>query len=292
MSSVNVRTQALISAQDMGRINDLLGESLNRLSSGSRLVEASDDPAAIGSINKFEAQNKRAQAAAVNVQNAASFVQSATGFMDSMAKIMTRMSELSQFAKDGLKSGGDVALYQAEFKELQDQMRETIGGTTAEIGGTSDLSDPLGTYNGVVLFGSNPSGISIVSGSHAGENIIIPETNLRTGSMLDLIKQDSSGNYTFTLATPGSTETITSALSEMADQRSVLSGVGSRLDLAANSLAVESENITAAVSRIKDVDVASESTRLSKMHVLLESSTAMLSQANQSPQSVLKLLKS
>jgi flagellin len=292
MSTVNVRIQTLIDAQDLSRVSDRLGESLNRLSSGTRFVSPANDPAGIGNIGKYEAQLKRAQAAAVNVQNAASFTQSSMGFMDSMAKVISRMSELSQFAGDGLKSAGDIALYQAEFKELQDQLRQTIGGTTAEIGGTVDVNEPLGTYNGVVLFGPNAAGISIASGSHAGENINIPGTNLRTGSLLSLFQQDASGNYGLSVTTPGATQVITTALNELANQRSVLSGVGSRLELAADSLEVESQNITSAVSRIKDVDVASESTRLSKMHVLFESGMAMLSQANQSPKSVLKLLQS
>jgi len=77
----------------------------------------------------------------------------------------------------------------------------------------------------------------------------------------------------------------------MADKRSILGGVDSRLELAASSLTVESQNITSAVSRIQDVDVAQESTQLTKFNLLLQSGTAMLSQANQSPQAVLKLLQ-
>lgn len=291
MSTVNVRIQAFSEARSLGRVNDLLGQSLSRLSSGTRLTTA-NDPAAISSTGKYEAQNTRAQAASVNVQNAYSFVQSGTSFMDSMSELLTRMSELTQYAADGIKSTEDNALYQTEFSQLQDQLRLTIGGSTSEIGGTTDVTDPLGSFNGVALFGANPDGISVASSSQAGESIIIPETNLRVSPISDLFTQDGTGNYTFAVDSDDATQTITDALSELASQRSVLSGVGSRLEIAANTLSVESENISAALSRIQDVDVATESTRLAKLQILLESGTSMLAQANQSPESVLQLLKS
>ncbi len=289
MSTVNIQT--LSAAQDLGRINELLGRSLNRLSSGLRITDPASDPAGVGSISKLDAQHKRTQAAATNVQNASSYVQSSVGFLASMGGLLNRMSELTQNATDAVKSAGDIALYQTEFKQLQDQLRQTIGGTTAEIGGTVDVSNPLGTYSGLPLYGANPAGLTVASGSHAGDVITIPETNLRTGPMLDLIKQDASGNYTLSVTDAGGTQKITDAIGVIADKHSILGGVDSRLELAANSLTVESQNISSAVSRIEDVDVAQESTQLTKFNLLLQSGAAMLSQANQSPQAVLQLLR-
>ncbi|MFT3783250.1 MAG: flagellin [Nibricoccus sp.] len=291
MSTVNVRTQTLANARELGHINDLLGRSLGRLSSGNRLSGSSADPAAVGSVGKLDAQHKRTQAAAINVQNAASFVQSSVGFIASMSGVLSRMSELTQYSQDGMKSAGDIALYQAEFQGLQDQLRQTIGGTVAEIGGTADVSKPLGSFNDIALYGSNPTGMSIASSSHAGDVIVVPETNLRDGAMLKLFQQDASGNYTLSVTSSGAAQLISDAIADLGDERSVLSGVGSRLEYTASTLAVESQNIASAMSRIQDVDVATESTRLSKLNILLESSTAMLSQANQVPKSVLKLLE-
>ena len=211
--------------------------------------------------------------------------------MASMNGILSRMSELTQFASDGMKNPEDIGLYQAEFKELQDQLRQTIGGTTAEIGGTTDITKPLGSFNNIPLYGPNPTGLSIASGSHAGDVINIPETNLRNGAMLQLLQQDASGNYSLSVTSTGGTQKITDAMSDLANERSVLGGVDSRLELAAGSLTVENQNLYSAVSRIQDTDVATESTRLSKLNILLQSGTAILSQANQSPKSVLQLLK-
>ncbi len=289
MSTINVQTLAL--AQNYGHISDLIGRSFNRLSSGLRLTEPSSDPTGAGAVGKLDAQHKRAQAAAINVQNATSYVQSSVSIIASMASLISRMSELSQFAADGTKSADDIALYQTEFLGLQEQLRSTIGGTTAEIGGTTDILKPLGSFNGLPLFRANPTGTSIASGSHAGDTVVMPENNLRDGAMLELIKQDAAGNYTLSITTAGATQTITDAISDLADERSVLAGVGSRLEFAAGSLAVENQNLTAVISRIQDVDVASESTHLTKFNLLLESGAAMLSQANQSPRSVLQLLQ-
>jgi flagellin len=288
MSILNINNQTLLDARNLGRVNDRLGVALDQLSSGT--IDISSSPAAIASVNKLEALSKRAQAATTNVQNAASFVQSSDSYLASMGKLLERMSELTQDAKDTTKSTGDTSLYQAEFKELQDQLRQTIGGTTAQIGGTSDITNPLGTFNGIALFGSS-AGISVASGTSAAETIDIPQTNLRTGAILNLFRQDASGNYALSVTDPAATQTITDAMGNIADGRSTLGGVSGRLDLASNSLAVESQNISAAVSNIQDVDVAAESTRLTKLNILLASGTAMLSQANQSPQSVLQLLK-
>jgi flagellin len=291
MSAINVLVQTLNDARNLGRTSEMLGRSLSRLSSGTRIVRPSDDPTAVGSLGKLTAQHKRVQAATINVQNAVSFVQSADGFIKSLGQVLSRMSELSQYAADGLKSADDVALYQTEFKQLQDQLRQTVGGTTAEIGGLVDVDPPLGSFNGIVIFGPNPNGISIASGSHSGATINIPETNLRNGDFLTLFQQDAGGAYTLQITDPDATSKITAGMNDLADERSVIGAVGSRLDFAARALVVEDENIVAAVSRIGDVDVAAESTRLTRFNILLESGTAMLSQANQTPKSVLQLLR-
>lgn len=291
MSTVNVNMQTLIAARDLGQVNELLGRSLGRLSSGTRISTPADDPVGVGSVAKLEAQSKRTQAAIANVQNAASYVQSSVGFMASMHGLLSRMSELSQYASDGLKNAEDISLYQAEFKELQDQLRQTIGGTTAQIGGTADITKPLGSFNNLPLYGPNAAGMNIASGSHAGDFINIPETNLRDGAMLQLFQQDASGNYLLSVTSSGGIQKITDAIGDLANENSVLGGVDSRLDLVAGSLAVANQNLYSAVSRIQDTDVASESTRLTKLNILMQGGTAILTQANQSPKSVLQLLK-
>lgn len=292
MSVINTNIQAIAAARSLNQSQEMLGRSLTRLSSGSKIVNPSDDAAGLAVSEKLDAQNKRVQAASTNVQNAISYIQTADGFMSGMTKILSRMSELAILGKDVTKNSTDIALYQQEFSALQDQLRDTIGGTTAEIGGTADITTPLGAFNGISLFGSTTTPLTVTVGQAVGQTMTIKQTDLRQGSLLDLVKQDSSGAYTSSLTDSGITASITSAIQQVATERASLGASQSRLELASTTLSVETENLASAISRIRDVDVASESTSYARYNILVQSGTAMLAQANQSPNSVLKLLQS
>lgn len=297
MSVINTNTQAIAAARNLNRSQELLGRSLNRLSSGSKIVNPSDDAAGLAVSEKLDAQNMRVRAATTNVQNAISYTQSADGFMSGMTKILARMSELALLAKDVTKNPTDVALYQKEFSALQDQLRQTIGGTTTQIGGTADISPPLGQFNGITLFGNDTStdgsgsGLSVTVGQAVGQNMTIPQINLRDGAMGTIIGQDTLGNYTLTLTDTNAIAALTSGIQDVATERASLGASQSRLELASSTLQIEYENLSSAISRIRDVDVAEESTQFARFNILVQSGTAMLAQANQTPQSVLKLLQ-
>jgi flagellin len=119
----------------------------------------------------------------------------------------------------------------------------------------------------------------------------IGESDLRQGAMLDIIGQDASGAYTLGLTDASAIEDITDAIQQVATERASLGASQSRLELASTTLQVEFENLGSAISRIRDVDVAEESTQYAKYNILVQSGTAMLAQANQSPNSVLQLLQ-
>ncbi len=291
MSVINTNNQAVAGARNLNSSQEMLGRSLTRLSSGSKIVNPSDDAAGMAVSAKLDAQSRRITAASTNVQNAVSYVQTADGFMSGMTKILSRLSELAVLAKDVTKNSGDVELYQEEFASLQDQLRATIGGTTAEVGGTSDVSSPLGAFNGQVLFGPKAGGVTVTIGQAVGQEMTIGESNLRSGAMLELIQQDAAGAYTLASDDANAFGKLTAAIHHIASQRSSLGAAQSRLDLAAATLTVESENLSSANSRIRDVDVAEESTRFAKYNILVQSGTSMLAQANQLPNSVLKLLQ-
>jgi flagellin len=203
------------------------------------------------------------------------------------------MSELAILAKDVTKNDTDIDLYSQEFHALQDQLRATIGGTSADIGGAADISTPLGAYNGISLFGSaaTGTGLTVTIGQAVGQEMTIPSSNLRDGDMLAIIGQDSGGLYTLDLTDSGAIGAITDAIQDVATERASLGASQSRLELAATTLQVEFENLSSAISRIRDVDVAEESTQFAKFNILVQSGTAMLAQANQTPKSVLSLLQ-
>ncbi len=291
MSAINTNIQAIAAARNLNASQEMLGRSLARLSSGSKIVNPSDDAAGLAVSEKLDAQNRRVKAATTNVQNAISFVQTADGFMSGMTKILSRMSELAILGKDVTKNATDIALYQQEFSALQDQLRATIGGSSADIGGTADVDTPLGAFNGITLFGDNTAGLPVTIGQAVGQDMTISDTNLRDGAMLDIIDQDGSGAYALSLTDTDVVGKITAAIQDVATERATLGAAQSRLELAATTLQVEYENLSSAISRIRDVDVAEESTQYAKFNILVQSGTAMLAQANQTPKAVLQLLQ-
>lgn len=287
-SSFSVTSYAL--AEGLGRTQEFLGRSISRLGSGNRILRPSDDPAGVGVTSKFESQTRRIGAAATNVQNAISHVQTADGMLAKMGSALTRLSELATRARDPIQSAGDVALYEEEFKALLQQVRDTVGGTTAQIGGTVDVSDPIGVFNGRQLFGTD-GGMDLHVGANADEVVNIAPNNLRVGSVASVITQDASGNFLLSVLDPNAVSALESALDAISAERAKVGAVQSRLEILGQTLTVEGENLGAALSRIRDVDVASETTQMTKLKLLNETGTAMLSQANQSPKSVLRLLE-
>jgi len=292
MSVINTNIQAIAGARSLNQSQEMLGRSLTRLSSGSKIVNPSDDAAGLAVSEKLDAQSRRVKAATTNVQNAISYIQTADGFMSGMTKILSRMSELAILAKDVTKNPSDIALYQEEFAALQDQLRATVGGPTAEIGGAANVDSPLGAFNGITLFGSSVGGgLNVTIGQAVGQEMNIGDTNLRTGGMLAIIQQNGSGVYSLDSTDTDAIQKITDAIQHVATQRASLGAAQSRLELASTTLSVEFENLSSAISRIRDVDVAEESTQFAKFSILVQSGTAMLAQANQTPKTVLQLLQ-
>ncbi|MDP3068774.1 MAG: flagellin [Opitutaceae bacterium] len=291
MSVINTNIQAIAGARNLNHSQEMLGRSLNRLSSGSKIVNPSDDAAGLAVSEKLDAQSRRVRAATTNAQNAISYVQTADGFMSGMTKILSRLSELAILSKDVTKNPSDLDLYQQEFRALQEQLRATIGGTTTEIGGTADIDAPLGAFNSITLFGPNAGGLTVTIGQAVGQEMNIGASDLRNGGMLEIIQQDSSGAYTLSATDSDAIQKITDAIQHVATERATLGAAQSRLELATQTLQVEFENLASAISRIRDVDVAEESTQFAKYNILVQSGTAMLAQANQTPNTVLRLLQ-
>jgi len=283
--TINTNTSATAAARNLTHSQEMLSKSLNRLSSGSKIVEPADDAAGLAVSEKLQAQSRRLDAAATNVQNAMSYIQTADGFMSSMSKVLTRLSELSMMAQDVTKNAGDVALYQEEFQSLQQQLRDTVGGGA--------VTTPLGTFNGITLFGPNAAGLTVTIGEGPGQTMTIAETNLQdpAGALGTLLAQTTPPAFDVTVTSPGVAGMVVNAIQQVATERATLGAAQSRLEVAGTTLQVEGQNLEAAISRIRDVDVAVESTQFAKNNILVQSGTAMLAQANQMPQSVLKLLQ-
>jgi len=289
MSAISSNLQGLQNALALDRNQDLFSRSLTSLSSGTKSNLAAENPVAAGVAGELTSQKQRLSAASTNIQNAVSYTQTGSSILTSVSSLLQRMSQIVTLAQDPTQSSADVANYQTEFQGLQNDLRTTIGGTTAEIGGASGVASPLGSFDGIALFGANPSGYQVALGA-AGESMTIPPTNLQSGATLSLIQQDSSGNYTLNISS-ASTATLTAALQQVAVGQASLGAAQARLNQASTSVLTQSSDMASAVSQITDVDVAATSTQLAKYNVLVQADAAIAAQANSNAQSVLKLLK-
>jgi len=280
---INTNTAAARGARYLGDSSVNLQKSLARLSSGSKIVEPQDDAAGLAVASRMDAQINRTEAARSNIGNAISFKQTQDGYLAKVGKALDRMSELATLAQDQTKTATDLSLYNKEYSTLYSYI-DVIDGQK---------------FNGVELFQATSGGVGIdvlQDDSSAG---------FRTGKIdLESVQVSLSGGgaagstttgYAVAISNStsaaGALEVVKSAISNVAAYRSTLGADLSRLMMTNDHLSVLSENLSASVSRIKDVDVASESAKYAKYNILVQSGTAMLAQANSLPQSALRLLQ-
>jgi flagellin len=265
---INTNLQAQINADNLQATQARLNKSLARLSSGHKITSPSDDAAGLAVATQLQGQLNRTNAANSNVGNAISFLQTQDGYLSSVAKALNRMSELSILALDGTKTDSDRALYNDEYSQLCAYIQQA--------------GDKL--FNGISLFSGGTLDVTIDSeGSAISMNVV----DLKAGAYAGA----TSTAVSSTVAASAALTAIKSAMSQLGSDRAMLGAYQARLNYSADQLTVSKENLMAANSRIMDVDVADESTLYAKENILVQSGTAMLAQANQLPQSVLRLLQ-
>ncbi len=288
---MNLGHESLSLAASLARADARLDTVSARVSSGRRIDRPAVDSAGVGQVARLDAEQTRLRAAEVNVQNGVSRLQATDSQLSVMGKIVTRLSELASLATGPAQVSSDRAQYATEFTQLQTQLRQIVGGSSAEIGG-ADVNDPLGRFNDRDLFGPG-SGESLAIGADAGELLAFPVVNLRQGAVADLIRQDASGGFALSLAAGGSAslgEILRSALSQLGDSRAAVGAGQGRLTLAAGMLATADANREAAIGAIQDADIASETTQLARLKMVSEGHTAMLVQARDVTAKLLPLL--
>lgn len=264
---INTNLAAQTSANNLSASSAALTRSLARLSSGSKIVNPYDDAAGLAVSMRLDAQVQRTDAAKSNVANAMSFTQTQDGYLKRVSKALDRMSELAILSQDVTKTDSDRSLYQNEFTQLASYI------TSA---GTKD-------FNGVSLFSTSALDVTIDSD---GNTFAMGGIDLGSASYTSATGADVST----TTGAASALTAIKTAITELASNRATIGAYQARLNYTQEQLTVSSENLTAASSVIKDVDVAQESTQYARNNILVQSGTAMLAQANQLPQGVLKLL--
>ena len=253
-----------------GRTSRLLAEStqklngaLQRLASGSKIIEPQDDAAGLAVATKFNAAISRNNAVQNNITSALSYSQTQDGFLQKVSKALDRMSELMTLAKDATKSTNDKTNYNTEFTDLKNYISDI---------GTKE-------FNGVSLF--DGSAMAVTKDSD-GNTWNLNATDLNDTDLASVI---ASG-----FVVTGTLATMTTAVENVSTHRAKVGANIQRLQLTNEQIGVLNENLSASVSRITDVDVATESTKFARYNILVQSGTAMLAQANLLPQNALRLL--
>jgi flagellin len=238
---------------------------------------------------KLSASIRRTEATLANVNNSIAFLQTQDGVIKSADKIFNRMSELASLATDVTKTTNDLALYNTELTQLKGQLNLMLGEN----------------FNGISLFSTGAAASAnataydddatlVVVASHDGSQTIgITQADLNQ-VVFNISNTGSSTNMDITSTTgaQAAVTTMQAAIQNLATIRANNGAEQSRLTFAADMLAVNKTNLESANSRIIDVDVADESTKLARYNILQQAGTAMLAQANQSTQSILRLLAS
>jgi flagellin len=294
---INTNQNAVEATSALQRSQSAMNRSMARLSTGNKILNPSDDTAGLSISEKIQAQNSRIEAAQTNIQNAVSLSQTTDGFLESMGEVLNRMNELAVMASDVTKTAEDRDLYGLEFELMKDQLRDTIGvgdnGTDSDPNWNVSGTTPIGSFNGISLFGARADMIVMV-GASGGQSMNVSQVNLREigSGVSDLIWDSSVDGSQSDIDVDSSNvlQALDAAVAQVAQERANIGTEQSRLGVVGTQLQVQQENLMAANSRIRDVDVAVESTCLAKNQILTEASVSMLHKANGLTQAVLRLL--
>jgi flagellin len=267
---IQTNVEAFNAHRNLVTTSNSMAKSMEKLSSGYRINRAADDAAGLAISEKLKSQIGGLDQAQRNAQDAVSLVQTGEGAMQEVTSMLQRVRDLAVQFNNGTLSASDQAAITAEVAQLCAEVSR-IGADTQ--------------FNGISLLTGTTS-ITFQVGSNDGETISVSATQLfGSGSTYKVDSAIFTFSGTVTLAS------IDAAIQNVSDARADFGAIQNRLEHTLNNLNNYEENLTASESNIKDVDMASEMVTFTKLQVLQQAGTSMLAQANQSPQSVLSLLR-
>ena len=301
--------------------------SMGKLSSGLRINFAGDDPAGLAISERLRMQYRNTSAASRNVENKINYLQTADAWMQKIHDMLGRMAELAIMSNDGTKSQVDRDNLQKEFRQMQDEIRRITTGATAAGkfnslylfrggSGVPILTNDL--VEGVRPDGTTERSVYLQVGPDSNMTFKEEPINLTASNFMDVIghyADYSYGSLNMTLlgstihrvtwasvicgahlsislqsVAQGAVDKLNLAIDFISSKRAVLGAEMKRMEQTLDGLRNYEENARATESRIRDVDVALETTQYSKYQILVQIGTAMMAQANAMPQSVLQML--
>ena len=290
---------ASYAARHLEKNDDNLRNSLNKLSSGQRIVRPTDDAGGMAVQLKMKASIARAQTAKHNIQNAISILQTQDGILQTATEVVSRIAELKAMSTDATKNTADLQNYNEEYQVLRQQL---IDLQTESFNGVALFSDTTthGTYTastaGHFEFFTTEQGNSAGAPSvqYAGQHLASAQASGGgTGIITESVATDfaDASDPTVGIANTNLTmDNILADLQSLANARARNGANQSRLGFAYDNASIGKSNMESARSRIIDVDIAEESTRFASYNILTQASASMLAQANQTGRTALQLL--
>ena len=254
-------------------------KAMEKLSSGYRINRAADDAAGLGISEKMRGQIGGLAQAQRNAQDGISLVQTAEGALTEVHSMLQRVRDLKVQSNNGTLDQNDRNAIGAEVLEIAKEIKDIFDDTK---------------FNGKTLFTSSDT-FSFQVGANQGETVALGAASFGVVSDLTALATSGVSDVTNALSAAAGTLTAISTLDSMIEnvskQRGQYGAVQNRLEHRLTNLATYQENVTASESRIRDVDMAAEMTKFTKLNILQQAGTSMLAQANQAPQGVLSLLR-
>lgn len=270
---INTNPASLGAQRNLGSSQKALQSNVSRLSSGQRITVAADDAAGLGISEKLKAQIRGLAQAQRNANDGVSMAQLAEGAMNEQAGILVRLRELAVQSANGT---------------LGDDERGFISSEATELVGELDRISTVTEFNGVHMLGADAGDIDMQVGIRGTADDTIAITFAATDSTSLGVNALDFGTQT---GAADALDTIDGAINALSTNRATLGASQNRLVVTVNNLSVAHENLSAANSRIRDVDVAEETAALTRNQILSQAGIAVLAQANQLPSAALSLLQ-
>ena len=281
---INHTMSAMYANRQLGVKGSELAKNIEKLSSGMRINRAGDDASGLAVSEKLRSQIRGLNQAERNIENGVSFIQTSEGYLQETQDILHRLRELAVQSANGVYTQEDRMQIQVEVSQLVDEINR-------------------------IASHAQFNGMNILTGSFARDSVTNQIMQFQVGANMDQAETVYIGTMTATAlglqGTQGATDTIAisspesanraigmvdAALKQVSKQRADLGAYQNRFEMASKGVAIAAENLQAAESRIRDVDMASEMVDYVKNQILSQAGTAMLAQANTSTQSVMNLL--
>jgi flagellin len=309
MSVINTNIKSLVSQNALNKNNDALASAMQQLSTGKRINSAADDAAGLAISSRMTAQIRGLDQAVRNANDGISLLQTAEGALIEVTNMLQRMRELSVQAANDTNTASDRTSLNLEYGQLMQEINRVaqntqwngmniMNNTTIGTGGTVAVPATAGTELRNIKFQVGSNANQTISAQLKDFSVPMTAAGIPDTATVPAATQIFSGtarlNDTDITSVSNANTAMTrldAALGKITDERATYGAVINRLTYAVDNLTNVTQNTTESRSRIMDTDYAKASSELARTQIISQAATAMLAQANQSPQSVLKLLQ-